>query len=92
LRQAAREAGFSYTTLKRAKTDLDIEAEQKWIDGRNCWFWRLPDSLCPEPLSWPEQHQRALAQAQKESDDFMARIREKFVHQYRPPTDLPRPA
>ena len=59
---------------------IAVLAEQKCIDGRNCWFWRLPDALsADEPLAWPEQHQRDLVQAQKESDELMARIRAKYV-------------
>jgi hypothetical protein len=80
LRRKAQELGFSERTLRRAKDHLQVVTEQKRTDGRTSWYWRLRDSEdVDDSLSWPEKHAQALAQAQKESDALMARIRAKYA-------------
>jgi len=37
----AKEAGFSSSTLNRAKTELQIKARKSGVD--NCWYWELQD-------------------------------------------------
>lgn len=77
----AQQAGVSEKTLRRAKAVLGVLSEQKSIDGRSCWFWRLAaaSSAAAAP-AWPDDNQRALEQAQKQSDELMARIRDKYVY------------
>jgi hypothetical protein len=79
LRQA-QEAGVSRRTLERAKAELRIESQfQRDKEGKR-WLWILPrPDTGADALDWPEQHKREMEQAQKESDAFMARIREKYV-------------
>jgi hypothetical protein len=79
LRQA-QEAGVSRRTLQRAKAELGIQSEFHQDKQGKGWIWTLPrDEAGADALDWPEQHKREMEQAQKESDAFMARIREKYV-------------
>jgi hypothetical protein len=80
LLESAEKADISLITLRRAKMALEVLAEQQRADGRSRWFWRLPAVLTEEDaLSWPERQKLSLEQAQKESDEFLARIRARFV-------------
>jgi hypothetical protein len=79
LRQRAQDAGVSDSTLRRAQAVLGVRSEPKYIDGRNCWYWRLPGPVAAaDALDWPERNRRELAQAQKESDELLVRLCEKY--------------
>src|SRR5207302_10472890 len=56
LRRDAAALDISYTTLRRAKEELNVESVQIRELGRSCWHWRLP--LAPTP----EEEQAALLQ------------------------------
>jgi hypothetical protein len=43
LRQA-HAVGIMQRTLERAKAELKVRSEQRWIDNENIWFWSLPDN------------------------------------------------
>ena len=72
------EAGLSRRTLERTKADMEIQSEYNRDQGRQ-WLWRLSKAApAEEALDWPERHKREMERAQKESDEFMARIRAKY--------------
>src|SRR5207302_8470329 len=72
------EAGLSRRTLERVKAVMEIQSEFHREQGRQ-WLWRLTKvAPAEEALDWAERHKREMEQAQKESDEFMAKIREKY--------------
>jgi len=79
IHREARAAGIPQRTLQRPKADLNIQSEQVRTEGITRWLWRLPPGAATDDgLGWPERHKRDLEQAQKESDEFMARVRAKY--------------
>src|SRR5262249_2099129 len=74
-------AGISRRTVERAKEDLEITAGVQIQDGKRGWYWKLDngaDEDEDDSLSWAEKEKRVLAEAQKQSDEHMARIRAKY--------------
>jgi hypothetical protein len=77
--QLAQAAGISRRTLERAKAELPVESTIVVEADKKHWTWRLnPVSSGPDPLPSPEAHQRAIDEAQKECDELLARLREKY--------------
>jgi hypothetical protein len=75
----AQAMGIARRTLERAKSDSEVKSKWENSGGERHWCWELKASAGNEnSLSWPEDQKRALEQAQKESDEFMAKLREKF--------------
>jgi hypothetical protein len=83
----AQAAGISRRTLERAKAELQVISEMEGPAGLKEFVWRLPHAAdhSGDP-DWPERHQRELEEAQKESDEFMARLRAKYGYAYKPPS------
>jgi hypothetical protein len=80
IQQRAQEAGISDGTLRRAKSALGVVAVEKNVDGQIGWYWHLPGVAKPvDLLNWQEEHQRALAKAQEETDELLAQIRAKYA-------------
>jgi hypothetical protein len=77
--QQAPAAGIAKRTLDRAKTDLGVESSMVLEGGKKRWSWRLnPASSAPDPLPSPEDHQRAIDEAQNECDALLAQLRAKY--------------
>lgn len=56
----ARELGFAPRTLRRAVVAMNLDIQQKFIEGTRGWFWSLPQS--PTPGSYaPGGHLRETA-------------------------------
>src|SRR5439155_4534094 len=75
----AREAGLSRRTLERAKAELGIRSEIQPTTGQGKqWLWHLRPAAAEDTLDYAERRKRELAEAQKESDAIMARLRERY--------------
>src|SRR5262249_55508995 len=86
LGRLAREAGISDRTLQRAKDALEVVSEEKGVDGRNGWFWRLANAAADEdPMVRAERRRRQIAEAQKEANARLAWIAEHYGYETPPP-------
>jgi AAA domain len=78
IQHQAQEAGISRRTLRRAKSELRIGSEfQQGAVGAQ-WLWRLSPAAAEDTLDYAERRKRELAEAQKESDAIMARLRARY--------------
>ena len=78
IQRQIQEEGISQRTLRRAKSELRIESEfQQGAQGAQ-WLWRLSPAAAEDTLDYAERRKRELAEAQKESDAIMARLRERY--------------
>jgi AAA domain len=80
----AQEAGHSRRTIERAKAELRVRSEVqatepgKPLGQGKQWLWRLPPAAAEDTLDYAERRKRELAEAQKESDAIMARLRARY--------------
>jgi AAA domain len=74
----AQEAGHSRRTIERAKSELRIRSEVHPTGQGKQWLWRLPTGAPEDTLDYAERRKRELAEAQKESDAIMARLRARY--------------
>jgi len=78
IQRQAQEEGISRRTLSRAKSELRITSEfQQGALGAQ-WLWRLRAAAAEDTLDYAERRKRELAEAQRESDAIMARLRERY--------------
>ena len=78
----AQEAGLSRRTLERAKAELGIRSEIQPTTGQGKqWLWHLRPAAAEDTLDYAERRKRELAEAQKESDAIMARLRARAPKQ-----------
>jgi hypothetical protein len=71
------EAGISRRTLDRAKRELPIDSVLTNTDTGQRWYWTLT-TKDGDALSAPERRKRAIAEAQRQSDEHMARLCEQY--------------
>jgi hypothetical protein len=80
--EKAEAVGIARRTLERAKASLGVVSEPHSGTDSKRWCWRLrvvrPDD---EPLSYPEQRDRALAHAKQNNEDFRERIQHTYVYE-----------